>query len=159
MQRNGYTLVEIAIVLVVIGMILAAGLPAFGNFRSDLQRQQAREQVVQSVRSARQAAVTRHIPVIMTFGNGAATTDVTYYRTHVDNNNDGVWQSGELRWQKTMPKGTRLSLVSLTPTDLLKYDISGILIPGTTGGFVVIAGSGTKRDTLYLAQTGMAYRQ
>jgi type II secretory pathway pseudopilin PulG len=143
----------------VIGIVLAIGLPAFGSYRLTYAKRQAREQIIQDVRSARQVSVTQHSPVIMAFGNGVATTDITTYTIHVDRNGDGIKQSSEPRASRTLPKDTRLSTVALAPVDTLKFDISGILRPGTNGGTIIVANSRNVRDTLTETPGGMVFKQ
>lgn len=155
---RGFSLLELMVVCVVIGIVAAVGMPAFGSYRLDYMKRQAREQVTQDIRGARQSSVTRHAQVIMAFGNGSTTTDLTTYTIHVDTNNDGVYQTSERKLSRTMPKDTRLQRVTLSPIDTLKFDISGILKPGTSGGTIVVANTKNRYDTLSVTPAGMVYR-
>jgi prepilin-type N-terminal cleavage/methylation domain-containing protein len=158
MDSRGFTLIELMMVVVVVGIVLTAGIPAFGTFRDGLVLVQARSQVTQDLRMARQVAVTRHCPVIITFGNGTGTTDIRNYSVHYDLNGDGVVAAGERYFTRTMPSRTRLSSVSLSPTDKLTFDMSGVLAPGTGGGQVVLATPRGRVDTLLVSATGVVYR-
>lgn len=156
-SRRGFTLVEIAVVVVLAGIILAAGVPAFLSLARSLSEAQARNKIMDTLRMARQRAVTTHTPVIVAFGNGSTTTNVTTYSVHFDTNNDRMKQPGE-RWASyTLPNGTALETVSLQPPDTLVFDSSGALAPSVTGGTMVVYGNG-KRDTLYVSATGLVYR-
>jgi prepilin-type N-terminal cleavage/methylation domain-containing protein len=157
-SSRGFTLIELMVVFVVIGIVAVIGVPAFGSYRVSYMKRQAREQITQDIRGARQSAVTRHAQVVMAFGNGVTTTNLTSYTIHVDTNGDGVYQSTERKLQRTMPKDTRLAQVSLSPTDTIKFDISGILKPGTNGGAIVIGNTRNQYDTLSVTPAGMVYR-
>lgn len=157
-SRNGFTLVEIAVVIVVGGMIMAIGIPAFLNFSRSLTGQQALDEVVRALRMAQQTAVTVHSPMIVAFGNGSQTSDVTSYSVHTDRNGDRVVQSSEPWKNYTLPRGALLASVSLQPTDSLIFDTGGSLAPSVTGGQIIVSGNG-HRDTLYVSPTGMVYHQ
>lgn len=159
MHERGFTLLETAAVVVIAGILLASTLPGFLSYRSTLRRGQAREQVTQDLRAARQSAVTRRTPVIVAFGDGVSTTDITSYTVHVDANADKIFQSGEMRTTHVLPPETRLFRVALDPPDSLIFDISGVLQPGTTGGAVIVASKASVTDTLLVSGAGMVYRQ
>jgi hypothetical protein len=143
--------------VVAIGAILFAFMvPGMLGFRATLRGSQAGEQVNQDVRAARQAAVTQRTPVIMAFGDGVNTENITSYTVHMDTNGDRVLQSTERRFTKTMPPETQLKWVLLSPTDTLIWDISGTLWPGTLGGSIVV-GSRAARETLAVSAAGMIY--
>ena len=158
MDSRGFSLIEVMMVVVVVGIVLTAGIPAFGTFRDGMVLVQARGQVSQDLRMARQVAVTRHCPVIVTFGDGSTTTNVGNYTIHYDTNGDGVVAAGERAFNRTMPGGTRLSSVTLSPTDQLTFDMSGVLAPGTGGGQLVFASRRGRVDTLLVSATGVVYR-
>ena len=158
MNERGFTLLETAAVCVIAGIILASTLPGFLSYRTTMRRGQAREQVMQDVRAARQMAVTRRTPVIVAFGNGVATTDITTYTVHVDSNADRLYQTTESRKSFTLPPETRLFRVNLSPVDSLFFDISGVLYPGTLGGSLIVAAR-SNTDTLLVSGAGMVYRQ
>jgi prepilin-type N-terminal cleavage/methylation domain-containing protein len=158
MDSRGFTLIELMIVVVVIGLVLLAGLPAFGTFRDAMTVTQASNQVTQDLRMARQVAVTRHCPVVITFGNGTATENIGNYSVLYDTNGDGTVSNGERFFNRTMPSRTRLSNVSLSPTDKVSFDMSGVLSPGTGGGQLVLRTSRGRLDTLLVSATGLVYR-
>jgi type IV fimbrial biogenesis protein FimT len=158
MDSRGFSLIELMTVVVVVGIILTVAVPAFGTFRDGMMLTQARSQVTQDLRMARQVAVTRHCPVIVTFGNGVATTNIGNYSVHYDTNGDGVVATGERYFNRTLPSRTRLSSVTLTPTDKVQFDMSGVLAPGTGGGQLIISTSRGRVDTLLVSATGVVYR-
>ena len=158
-RSSGFTLIELMIALVVAGTVLAMGMPAFGRFRNSLQLRQANAQLLQDVRRARQLAVTRRAPVVMTFGSPPSTTNITTYRIHVDTNADNVVQGGEVVTQRRLPTGTKLDRVSMiSQVDTLTFDISGTLKLGTQGGTLVFSNPPGRRDTLVVSAAGICYR-
>ena len=156
--ERGFTLVETMIVLVIAGIVMAMGLPAFASYRSTLALKAARNQLNEDIRIARQLAVTRRAPVFIRFGTTSSTTDLVTYTIHVDANADGLMNNNERVMKRTMPKNTRIALASLTPSDTLGFDISGILIPGQTGGTLIVANSKSRYDTLSVSSAGIIYR-
>ena len=52
----------------------------------------------------------------------------------------------------------KLEKVSLTPTDSIIFDISGILWPSTSGGSLMLNSNGV-RETLDVSAAGMVYRR
>ncbi len=157
MSRNGFTLVEVATVLVIAGIVLAAALPPFLSYSRSLSQEQAREGLVQDLRLARQRAVTAHRSVIVAFGDGGTRTGLSSYSVHTDTNGDRLKQPSEAWASQILPAGTRLARVELQPADSLIFDSSGALAPGSTGGRITVDANGHP-DTLFVSATGMVYR-
>jgi len=158
----GFTLIELLITVAVLGIALAVAFPGFRGFRDSLARSQARAQLVADLRSARQTSVTRHRSVIVSFGNGSATTNITSYTLHTDLNGDQVVQAGEPVTTHALPTPAKLSSIAITsspahPTKLI-FDTSGLLIPGYSGGRLIVAGGRGRADTLDVSAVGMVYR-
>lgn len=158
-RSDGFSLVELMIVLVVAGIIFAIGLPAFSSYQNSLALNQVRTFLLEDLRGARQYAVSRRSPVFVIFGNPPATTNITSYQIFVDKNANGVLDNNERLYRRVLPKNTNLVSVSLSPQpDTLVYDISGILWPGTNGGTLVFANQRGRQDTLQVSAAGIAYR-
>jgi prepilin-type N-terminal cleavage/methylation domain-containing protein len=158
MDDRGYTLIETAAVAVILSILLAVTVPAVTRYRASMKGVQAREQLMQDLRAARQKAVTQRVPVVVAFGDGVSTTNITSYTVHTDANADRIKQAAELRLNRSLPRETRLTQVSLGPIDSLIFDISGVLWPSTTGGTLIV-GTNVGSDTLVVSAAGMVYRR
>lgn len=156
MRQRGFSLIELMMVFVVVGIVLAVGLPTFSAFTRTMKERQAREELRQNLRNARQAAVTRHCPVVVAFGTGGQTTGITRYVVLVDVNGDRTRQTTESARDYVLPKNCQLGMSGFQPCDSLIFDLSGALWPGTRGGEFIISGA-TTSDTLALSATGMVY--
>lgn len=158
MQRSrGFSLIELLVAVAVLGLLLGIAVPGLSRYRDTLSQQQARNQLITDLRYARQTSVTRHRSVIVAFGNGSVTTNITSYTLHTDLDGDRVKDSNEPKLFRALPKKVRLSIVALSPVDSLIFDTSGLLIPGSTGGRLVIAGARGRPDTLAVSAVGMVY--
>lgn len=69
----GVTLIEIMIALVVMGILIALGVPAFSAFMQNAQIRDAAESIQNGLQIARSEAVKRNVPVTFTL-NGPNTT-------------------------------------------------------------------------------------
>ena len=71
----------------------------------------------------------------------------------------GLPRACVVRWKLfTLPSGTQLISVSLSPIDSVIFDSSGSLAPSVTGGSVVVGGQNGDLDTLLISATGLVYR-
>lgn len=155
--QRGISLMELMVVLMIIGIALRFIVPPIGHFRLTMVQSRTKGQLIEDIRGARQRAITRHTPVIMAFGDGVSTTNVIAYKVHADTNGDRLVTSGELVFNKALPRDTKLSKVSLTPTDTLMFDVSGTLKTGTSGGKIIIQ-TGSLKDTLAVSVAGIVYK-
>ena len=148
---------ELMVVLIIAAIVMRFVMPAFRTYRLDLVEAQAKSMILEDLRAARQRAITSHVPVIVAFGNGVATTNLTSYKVHTDTNGDKLVTAGERVKSMTLPRDTKLSRVSLTPTDTLIFDTSGMLKTGSTGGKIMLI-TGTRKDTLAVSVAGIIYK-
>lgn len=158
-SSRGFTLIELLITIGILGLVIATAYPAFRSFRASLSRSQARAQLIADLRSARQTSVTRHRSVIVAFGNGSTTTNITSYTIHTDLNGNRIREANELRTSHVLPKSVQIATASIpVHTDSLIFDTSGLLIPGSTGGRLIVSGGRGRPDTLDVSAVGMVYR-
>lgn len=158
-RASGFTLIELLITLVIAGIVISVGMPAFGRYRNSLVLRQANSQLMQDIRRARQAAVTRRAPVVIKFGAPPVYKNVTTYEIHVDTNGNNAYNNGEPRTLRTLPRSTKLdSVCMVSQLDTLTFDISGTLRLGTQGGTLYFSNQLGKRDTLMISGAGICYR-
>lgn len=160
MQRSsGFSLIELLMAVAVLGVLLGIAIPGFSAFRETLAQTQTTNQLVADLRYARQTSVTRHRPVVIAFGNGSVTTNITTYTIHTDLDGDLVKDSNEQRITRGLAKRVRISNATFTPhTDSLLFDTSGLLVSGSSGGRLIIAGRRGRPDTLNISAVGMVYQ-
>jgi prepilin-type N-terminal cleavage/methylation domain-containing protein len=156
-RTRGFSLIELLVAVAVLGLLLGIAVPGLNGYRDTLAQQEARTQLITDLRQARQTSVTRHRSVIVAFGNGSSTTNITTYSVHTDLDGDRVKDSNEPRMVRGLPKKVRLASVALSPNDSLIFDTSGLLVPGSSGGRLVISGARGKSDTLAVSAVGMVY--
>jgi prepilin-type N-terminal cleavage/methylation domain-containing protein len=156
-DKRGFTLIEMMVAVAIAGLLIAATVPGFLRFRSTLLRNQVRWALIADLRYARQLAVTKHRSVVVAFGNGSTTTDVTTYTLHTDLNSNRVKDTGEAVLSRALPKGSYLTNILLAPPDSVIFDSSGSLWPGTTGGRITFRGPKGISDTLMVSAIGMVY--
>jgi prepilin-type N-terminal cleavage/methylation domain-containing protein len=160
-NRRGFTLIELLVALVIAGVLVVITVPGFVHFRSSLVRNQVRWGLIADLRYARQLAVTKHRQVVVAFGNGSATTNLTTYTLHTDTNANFVKDAGEPVLNRTLPRGAFLTSVVLTPTDSVVFDNSGALrtpsLGGLPGGQLMFQGPQGFVDTLNVSAIGMVY--
>ena len=133
MRSRGFTLIELMIVMVIVAILVAVGVPSWRSFSAPSRRTRRARRCSRRSRLARQTAVTTHRPVYIQFGSPPSTTDITTFKVHLDTDSDGVVDSGERNKTYTLPKNTRLSVVALTPTDTIPFIASGGLKTNSTG--------------------------
>jgi len=156
-KQQGFSLIEMVIAASIAGLLIAIVTPGFLNIRSSLLRSQVRWGLLGDLRYARQLAVTKHKSVVVKFGDGSTTTNVTSYQLFTDTNGNGSLDAGEQALNRTLPSGAYLTTVSLTPTDQVIYDTSGSLTPACTGGTITFRGPKGGSDTLLVSAIGMVY--
>jgi prepilin-type N-terminal cleavage/methylation domain-containing protein len=156
-RQRGFSLMELMVVLIIAGIVLRFAIPSFRHYRLTLVESQAKSQVLEDIRAARQKAITRHVNVIVAFGNGVSTTNLTTYKVHTDTNGDKLVTTGEMVVTKNVPRDTKLSKVSLTPTDTLIFDTSGTLKRPCLGGKIMLQ-TGTMKDTVAVSVAGIIYK-
>lgn len=156
-RSSGFSLIELLFAIAILGTLVAIGIPALSGYRDTLAREEARTQLIADIRSARQTSVTRHRSVVVAFGNGSVTTNITSYSIHTDLNANRVKDANEPRLVRALPRKIRLSQVTMSPSDSLIFDTSGLLVPGSTGGRLILTGSRGRPDTLAVSAVGMVY--
>jgi len=133
-RDEGFTLIELLITISLIAVVLGLAMPGFKSFRDTLAQRQATSQLINDLRTARQTSVTRHRSVVVAFGNGSVTTNITNYTLLTDLDGDGVADVGEPQLYRALPKRVQIANVAFSPTpSKLTFDTSGMLLAGSSG--------------------------
>ena len=88
-RQGGFSLVELMVATVVMGLSLAAAVPAFTRFTQTARLNGAAEQMAGHFRLARQKAVAEGTPYIFLWWES------TWYYVIKDNDGNGFYNSGE----------------------------------------------------------------
>jgi type II secretion system protein H len=88
-RQAGFTLVEVMVVTVVIGITLAASIPSFAHYMQANRLDSAGKQVTGHFKLARAQAVAEGVPYLILWSN------YTWYYTIRDTDRNGVYTSGE----------------------------------------------------------------
>jgi len=155
---RGLTLIELLLVCAVIGVVLVIVMPGLRVYRSTMALQQARLQLISDVRIAREVALARHRSVIVEFGDGVSTSNLTTYSILTDLNNNAQADPGEPFSSRTLPSGVSMSS-ALHPTDRLKFNARGLLAAGNSKGRLVLQVEHCPPETLNVSRVGMIYER
>lgn len=138
-RRAGYTLTELAVILSVVGLMLAIGLPSFSRYHRSTATRNAFRQLVLDLRLARQKALAEHHNFVAVFDTGPPG----WYGVFADRDNDLTKDPSE-RWlfQRTLASTIGLDAAALTPADSLAFGPAGRLPLAWTGGLVTVAEAG-----------------
>lgn len=89
---EGFTLTELMITILILGLVAALALPTYGRFVQDWKLSGEADQFASALRSARSSAVLKNIDAVFTFD-----MDNNAYFYFEDNNRNGVRDHGEYR--------------------------------------------------------------
>lgn len=152
--QGGFSLVEVMVVTVVIGITLAASVPSFSRFMQSSSLDSASKQVAGHFRLARATAVAQGVPQLVLWSN------YDYYYMMTDTDRNGIYTAGEdytgPYWLPdgvivTNPQGFNGSYISFLPNgtssqavswDLIntRGDILSMTVLGPTGQIIIDKG-------------------
>jgi type II secretion system protein H len=147
-RHAGFTLTEVMVVTLVIGITMAASVPSFSRFMQSSNLDSASKQVAGHFRLARQSAVSEGVPQLVLWSN------YTWYYLIRDNNRDGIYTSGEeYTGPYWLPKGIVVtnpqgfvggSYISFSPNGTASQAVSFHLIndKGNTIGMTLLGPTG-----------------
>lgn len=89
--QGGYTVIEVMVITLIVGLVLAASLPAFRNLIQSNDLHSGSEEFAARLRLARQSAVAEGVPYIVQWNSGNATYTIGH-----DDNGNGQLDAGEI---------------------------------------------------------------
>ncbi len=135
----GFSLIELAIVLLVLGMVIGISLPAIGKYQDDLALNGAIDQIASVVQLTRERVIATRTSRTMVFQSAVSGTD---YHVEIG----GVFQYG---WK--LP--TRVSYAWLSGTIT-----SVTLTPDgrcSTSGLIILKNTRGDKDTVSILSSGL----
>lgn len=167
MKKNGFTLIELMVVLAILSILLLIAVPNFTDFVAQGRLDTTKDKLVSSISLARSEAIKRGERVVICRSNNAGTscagtsTDVGSadwsdgWLIFADENEDSSVDNGELIRVQTDMHGA--ITIQYSRGDLIIFDGIGMLVTGATGDetFVISDSSGAANETgLLVRSTG-----
>ena len=90
--NEGFTLTELMITILILGLVAALAMPTYGRFMQDWKLTGEADQFASALRTARSSAVLKNIDAVFTFD--VSTNTYFYFE---DNNRNGVRDNTEYR--------------------------------------------------------------
>lgn len=151
MRQSGFTVVELLVTLVVIGVVVTLAAPAFGEIITHQRRQDAAQQLASGIRTARTEAILRGQPVVIR----AIENDWSKgWQIVVDPKNsvDDVVLVERARSGKVLVMGNRPVRRSIRFNELGAPTVSGSFLAGTL--FICDSKAAVSHYTVVMARTG-----
>jgi type IV fimbrial biogenesis protein FimT len=116
---RGFSILELMIVVALIGVMLAIGMPSFGTWTQNLQTRTAAEAIVAGLQITKNEAIRRNVNVVLTMEtlNGQATT----WRMNLENDIDGIPLQ-----RRDGDEGSRNVRAILTPEGSFRTTFNGL---------------------------------
>ena len=139
-SARGFSLVELCMVVVVIGVVLGFGLPAFHKFRTDAALPGSTRQIVSAMKLARQLAISRSHPY-------AIKVDAANARFQSYDPDVGLGAT----WQNLGQSVSVSSVTSPATGGVFQFDYQGCL---ASSGQVVLRSAQGAQDTITVNLSG-----
>ena len=148
--RSGYSLAELLIVVVIIGVLSGVSLPRFAKVRNQAKLNAAMTRFTRAVMAARQSAIQRGKPAYFKTNNSSmwVTLDTT------GNNTDSVIVT------RALSLDTEFGVSVTSPSGLtsIKYDPRGIATQSAKQTFVFTHTQSNTKDSLCVSKLGNTIR-
>ncbi|MBK9571346.1 MAG: GspH/FimT family pseudopilin [Rhodoferax sp.] len=122
----GFTIIELLVVIVILGVLAALAAPSFTETIKRYRVNSIRDSMTSAIQLAKSDAIRRRVPVTLLRTTGCGVTLSTVgdwdcgWQMFVDADNDGVLDSGEVVLQEfTVPGGYHLTNDSATASDAI----------------------------------------
>lgn len=159
-RERGFTLIEILMVVAVLGVLIAAGMPGFNAWIVKARVSGAANELLGDLSYARSESATRQVEVAMCVSTDQATCTggLTWDQGRiifVDTNADGAVSTGETILRVSQPmSGTSVTTTGFGSSSIVRFRPFGGLRPPTAGTFKLCPSSGTEGRLLSVATTG-----
>ena len=129
--QKGFSMIEVMVVTLVIGITMAASVPSFSRFMQSSNLDSASMQVASHFRLARATAVAQGVPHLILWSN------YNYYYLMTDTDRNGIYSAGEdftgPYWLPdgilvTNPQGFQGSYISFLPNGTSSQAVSWELV-------------------------------
>ena len=126
-HHSGLTLVELMVAVSVFAMMATTGVPAMAYFISSQHQLSTKDALISSLRTARDEAQRRSIPVMIcpaaTDGNLCSTNWSDGWLVYIDNDGDGKFGNGDILLERHLdPNGAPVA----TTTAELQFRANGM---------------------------------
>jgi prepilin-type N-terminal cleavage/methylation domain-containing protein len=143
--ERGFTMVELAITILVMGMLFAFAIPAFNNISQSYQLKGATENIAAQIRMAREKAIANGTQQPMHFTANYPTTATDYHIHYV---------SGFVVPLGKLPRGISYYSIGINPVmekDGRIYDAAN----NPASGLIILSDRRGNRDTVSIQSSGM----
>jgi type IV fimbrial biogenesis protein FimT len=136
--KNGFTLIELLVTLVILGILLAAGVPGMQNLLANMSVRSSTDKLINSLAYARGEAVARgaNVSVRSTNTTVPVTLDEDWsdgWEVFVDSNADCTWDAAIAAAPPTpaVPEEEMLRVVDISAENLSVLSINTVSLPGS----------------------------
>lgn len=137
LRQKGFSLIEMAVVIAIIGVIAGIGVPSFRQMMLDNRLVTTTNQILAALQQARSEAASRHSPVTLCGGDGDAETPACA--------DDTDWSSGILLLQNRSGTATVIRMLPAASSQ-------GITVTSAANE-IVYAADGTTTTTRIITLT------
>ncbi len=122
MKSEGFTLVELMVALVVLGILLTVGMPAFGKMIDQQRMDAGLSSLTGSLNMARQEAVRRNRPVTLAAIDGNWNNGWVMF---LDNNRNGRHDEGETLLREIAPNAVMRVHANMPVSRYVQFNARG----------------------------------